>query len=219
MNFVHPTYESIISCCNMESSKASKNVHVCNWEGCNKTYPKPSKLKEHLRSHTDERPFICTYQNCNKAYRRPSHLNVHKQSAHPSSSTDTNPVTTVYKCTHIDCMAKFPNKYHLKRHFEFVHQGEHKYKCTEQGCDASFTKSYYLNRHLVNTHNQRLPYPCRYSHCPLRFTYPSRRILHEKRHEKYQEKLCGINQCPLIFISSLCLKRHISQVHSTSTLL
>ena len=44
-------------------------------EVCFKVWRKPSLLKQHMVTHSQERPFVCTVFGCGKRYSRIDHLN------------------------------------------------------------------------------------------------------------------------------------------------
>nr|VZI10976.1 unnamed protein product [Spirometra erinaceieuropaei] len=44
--------------------------HLCPYPGCGKAYSKLNKLREHVRSHTGERPYVCEHPGCNASFIR-----------------------------------------------------------------------------------------------------------------------------------------------------
>ncbi|QRW16826.1 C2H2 zinc finger [Rhizoctonia solani] len=66
------------------STVHTKKPYACTHAGCYKSYRKPSRLQEHERSHTGERPFVCS--ECGNSYLRDSHLRAHIRSHLPSSA-------------------------------------------------------------------------------------------------------------------------------------
>ncbi len=191
-------------------------THPCTWTDCGKAYSRPFKLREHMRTHTDERPYVCAHNGCDKAYRRPSHLKVHKTS-NGHCGQDENvfdeEIPAKYPCPYTSCSVILRHKYNLSRHVKLMHQQSNAFKCTEPNCESSFPKQFHLKRHLSAVHNQALPYACRYPGCPLRFSFDSRRLIHERHHETSQELTCGIQSCPLRFLNITRLKQHIRQDH------
>ena len=113
-----------------------KGRYPCTYEGCLKSYSKPSRLAEHERSHSGDvrpyshntnalpdllppqRPFICP--TCNKSYLRESHLQAHSRS-HLSYSDRP------YVCDEPGCGKRFWTTQHLRVHNE-LHNGEKPFK-------------------------------------------------------------------------------------------
>lgn len=49
----------------------------CTYPNCTKSYLKASHLKQHIRSHTGEKPYKCTWHNCNWQFTRSDELTRH----------------------------------------------------------------------------------------------------------------------------------------------
>jgi uncharacterized Zn-finger protein len=49
----------------------------CKYPECNKSYLKASHLKQHIRSHTGEKPYKCTWHNCQWQFTRSDELTRH----------------------------------------------------------------------------------------------------------------------------------------------
>ena len=58
--------------------KRKRTQHEC--DVCEKVFVSPSKLAEHMRIHTNERPYACDV--CDKAFRTSSHLKRHVRNVH-----------------------------------------------------------------------------------------------------------------------------------------
>lgn len=111
---------------------------ACTFQGCAKSYKKPSRLAEHERSHTGEvsgykaqadtfltfhyfqRPYKCTSNGCSKSYLRESHLHAH---ARTHLSVSEKP----FICSFGSCSKRYWTAQHLRRHSE-VHNGEAPFK-------------------------------------------------------------------------------------------
>ncbi|XP_062511073.1 zinc finger protein 224-like isoform X2 [Corticium candelabrum] len=52
----------------------------CDVEGCGKSFCSASKLRRHSHVHSNERPFLCSYSGCGKSFRRLDHLRNHNHS-------------------------------------------------------------------------------------------------------------------------------------------
>lgn len=124
--------------------------HACPYDGCSKTFNRQARLNEHLRSHTNTRPFKCP--RCPKDFLRDSHLKHHVKSAH-SEVRD-------YLCSHSGCGKSFATGTRLRRH-EATHSGEDKYRCSDYAdCNQTFRKKETLNRHILQAHQQAKPFQC-----------------------------------------------------------
>lgn len=66
------------------------------------------KVKGHMRSHTNERPFVCSFDGCGRAFARQ-----HDRKRHESLHNDDKP----YQC--LGCDKKFARIDGLARHREF----------------------------------------------------------------------------------------------------
>ena len=97
----------------------------CPYEDCLKTFNRPARLKDHIRSHTNERPFVCSFEECRKTFRRDTHLKHHFKSAHTNERN--------YKCEWEGCEKRFLTATRLKRHYA-VHEGREKYRVTHLTC-------------------------------------------------------------------------------------
>jgi hypothetical protein len=123
---------------------------ACHYDGCDKTFNRQARLSEHLRSHTNTRPFKCPH--CPKDFLRDSHLKHHVKSAH-SDIRD-------YTCSHTGCEKSFATGTRMRRH-EATHTGKNKYTCTGyECCDQTFRKKETLSRHILQVHEDTKPFPC-----------------------------------------------------------
>ena len=123
---------------------------ACPYDNCPKTFNRKARLDEHLRSHTNTRPFKCPH--CPKDFLRDTHLKHHVKSAH-SDIRD-------YTCSYHGCGKNFATGTRLRRH-EATHAGHDKYRCTGyEGCNQTFRKRETLNRHVLQDHHQIDPFQC-----------------------------------------------------------
>lgn len=51
--------------------------YLCTFPECNKSYFKSSHLKQHIRSHTGDKPYPCNWPNCNWKFTRSDELTRH----------------------------------------------------------------------------------------------------------------------------------------------
>ncbi|KAF7669195.1 hypothetical protein LDENG_00228350 [Lucifuga dentata] len=115
-----------------DSEDNSRRAYRCNW--CNKGFKKSSHLKQHVRSHTGEKPYRCHL--CGRAFVSAgvlkSHLNTH---------TGVKP----FKCN--VCDASFTTNGSLNRHM-IIHVKS--VKCSM--CDESFRTNLLCKKHMKKEH-------------------------------------------------------------------
>ncbi|EPB84913.1 hypothetical protein HMPREF1544_08348 [Mucor circinelloides 1006PhL] len=177
------------------SNKRRRVEYKCHY--CDKTYRKPSKVAEHERSHTGERPFVCTHVGCDKAYFRSSHLAVHQKSH--SNIKD-------FHCSFDNCTSSFATKQHLQRH-EKGHVSPH-VKCDFPGCTAEFPKRFQLRWHRAS--HEKGSHVC--SECSAAFdSLPA-----------LEKHISRVHENPILYDCSTCqksfkkwsdLRKHIQSDH------
>lgn len=195
----HGFYTSITSMSDTvagPSRPAAGKQHICTYEGCGKSYAKPAKLAQHVRSHTGERPFVCTEAGCGASYMRNEHLKAHQRQ-------HLDPKEKPFKCTQDLCDLAFWTSSQLKNHVQACHtddadlisvNGQGGYTCTEAGCDKSFNKRKNLRLHIRQDHSGYTsdhdpesaavtPFACTHAGCTMRFTTNAKRKLHLKVHQ------------------------------------
>ncbi|KAJ9425569.1 hypothetical protein QL093DRAFT_2247165 [Fusarium oxysporum] len=102
---------------------------ACTWPGCPKTFNRPARLRDHLNSHTNSRPFKCPYDGCDKDYIEDKHLKQHIKAVHT--------LERKHVCQKEGCGKSFVTGTRLKRH-QAVHEGEERFRCQDyhQGLPA-----------------------------------------------------------------------------------
>ncbi|ULU09618.1 hypothetical protein L3Y34_014187 [Caenorhabditis briggsae] len=100
----------------------------------------PSKIAEHIRTHTGEKPYQCG--ECGLMLSKASSLKTHIKRMHTAERT--------VQCTW--CNATFVNDSVRKEHEMAVHAGVKRYTCIVKGCNAVFARRCYMMRHRRNVH-------------------------------------------------------------------
>ncbi|KAA1477311.1 hypothetical protein DENSPDRAFT_875196 [Dentipellis sp. KUC8613] len=163
----------------------TKKRYHCTFDGCKKAYSKPSRLEEHERSHTGERPYVCT--TCSKSYLRETHLQAHARSHLPQSERP-------FACDEPDCDKRFWTAQHLKAHEDVIHKGEKPFKCTS--CPAAFLKHHQLRAHAATEHAPpgTKPYQCEHEGCTKSFSTNQKLRTHAKVHNETRYT-CSHDSC------------------------
>ncbi|KAI9681458.1 MAG: Strongly-conserved Zn-finger binding protein (TFIIIA) [Caeruleum heppii] len=131
---------------------SEEKTHHCHFPLCLRSFNRPARLAEHIRSHTDERPFACAYSECSKSFRREAHLSHHVKSAHTGQRD--------HACDWQGCAKKFLTATRLRRHRD-VHEGENKHRCRGYSpCRETFRKHGTLQMHVSSVHLGQKPFPC-----------------------------------------------------------
>ncbi|KAF9357839.1 hypothetical protein BGX26_002998 [Mortierella sp. AD094] len=90
-------------------SLSRTKMYECLHPDCGKAYTKPSRLAEHERTHTNERPFKCYQEGCHASFTREDHFATHLKS-HDS--------TREFRCNQQGCTKAYYTKDKLNRHLK-----------------------------------------------------------------------------------------------------
>ncbi|XP_067347964.1 histone H4 transcription factor isoform X2 [Channa argus] len=157
----------------------------CGWKDCEATVKGRPKLREHLRSHTQEKVVACP--GCGGMYASNTKLFDHiiRQSAMEVSH---------YKCPLCDMTCPSPSA--LRNHIKFRHSNEKPYSCDY--CEYSCKNLIDLRKHL-DTHSSEPAFHCDVPGCGFTSrTLGTIKIHHRREHEgsfvaRYKCHVCG--QC------------------------
>ncbi|KAJ7125020.1 hypothetical protein C8R44DRAFT_782068 [Mycena epipterygia] len=160
--------------------------YKCTHEGCDKAYSKPSRLEEHERSHSGQRPFVC--DKCSKSYLRETHLHAHARSHLPASDRP-------FVCPETKCEKRFWTAQHLRVHTDW-HNGAKPFVCPETDCQEAFAKHHQLRAHKCTAHAApgTKPYQCEHEGCTQSFATAQHLRTHSKVHNE-KRYTCAHSAC------------------------
>ena len=186
---------------------------ACTWPGCPKTFNRPARLRDHLNSHTNSRPFKCPYEDCGKDYIEDKHLKQHIKATHTHERK--------HVCQREGCGKSFVTGTRLKRH-QAVHEGADRFRC--QDCGQSFRKKETLTKHVRKDHLGQAAHLCPQAGCGEAFHSKGALNRHKEREHgeiKYWCSECAMenleddSERPVGFTSELLLQAHLKQEHQS----
>ncbi|CAL8129169.1 unnamed protein product [Orchesella dallaii] len=196
--------------------------HACIW--CDKTFKSINGLTDHLRLHTNERPFYC--KECSEVFSCLSKQNDPIFRKHGRGKEE--------KCR--VCHKLFYTSYKLDAH-RIVHTGEKPFSCPSCGkafarkgdltshsavhskdrptlsctmCPKTFATKNYLKIHVSRAHFKLRPYPCEI--CGKRYFSKEGLNVHMESH--LHEKPHKCQQCGKRYSHDSGLRGHLKRVHS-----
>ncbi|XP_061387098.1 zinc finger protein 91-like [Musca vetustissima] len=188
--------------------------YVCNV--CDRGFPHAYMLRDHLRSHSGEKPFLCS--ECGKGFTTSSSLKQHtfrhkseRQFTCPdcpkafTTRTDLSSHSVVHReksRTHVCdlCGRGFTRAFVLKQH-KMYHRNERAFSC--EFCEKRFNTNEKLQRH-TRIHTGEKPYKCKY--CEKAYCQSNELTKHLRFHLGENVYQCAL--CPQRFATVKLVKEH-----------
>ena len=126
---------------------------LCPEKGCVRHFPKLSKLKLHIFSHRNVRPYKCDKPGCEWAFHTASKLKRHQSTIHIEKDRKVKYECKLEKC--VEKVASFSTSYNLNQHLK-RHSRPLKYKCSAPGCEAAFQTKLELKSHVKSSIHRSL---------------------------------------------------------------
>ncbi|XP_041656517.1 histone H4 transcription factor [Cheilinus undulatus] len=168
----------------------------CRWKDCEATAKGRPKLREHLRSHTQEKIVACPgcggmYANNTKLFdhiiRQSAMEGQRFQCSHCSKRFATERLLRDHMRTHVShykcplCDMTVPSPSALRNHIKFRHSNERPYSC--EYCEYSCKNLVDLRKHL-DTHSSEPAFRCEVPGCG----FTSRTLITMKIHNKREHE-------------------------------
>ncbi|KAL8460091.1 hypothetical protein ACS0TY_031853 [Phlomoides rotata] len=221
-----------------EEKGHDKKLNVC--EECGASFQKPAHLKQHMQSHSIERPFICSVDDCQSSYRRKDHLTRHmlqhqgklfdcrvdgckrtfayqgNMTRHVNEFHDESVSAEVehpkeYICSEHGCGKVFKYPSKLLKHEEsHVMLNSVEALCAEPGCMKYFSNEQCLKEHIRSCHQYIICDKCGTKQ--LKKNIKRHMRMHEEGHSSERIK-CSFKGCSLTFSTTSNLNQHVKAVH------
>ncbi|XP_007904889.1 histone H4 transcription factor [Callorhinchus milii] len=186
--------------CTDRETLPNKNKTIpCCWKGCDACFRVKFKLREHLRSHTQEKIVSCP--NCGGMF-----SNNTKFYDHVRRQTSIEQKT--FPCQH--CDKHFANERLLRDH---VRNHVNQFKCPL--CDMTCTTFSSLRTHIKFRHCDERPYPCDFCENSFKNLYDLRK--HIETHSDEPTYHCSSEGCEFTARTVQTLKQHYRKVHEGET--
>jgi len=171
----------------------------CRWRGCSRVDTAVSKIKEHMRTHSQERQVGCP--TCGGMF-----ANRIKFLDHCLRQQVGEKAFTCHTCG-----KKFTIERHLRDHMR-IHISH--YKCPH--CDMTCTSPSTLTNHIRYRHTEAKPFSCEF--CDYRGKTQADIKSHLRVHYNEVEIRCPEEDCKFVCRSKITMKQHHNSVHSANSL-
>ncbi|CAB1349045.1 unnamed protein product [Coregonus sp. 'balchen'] len=177
-----------------EITEGLQQAIFCSWKGCDAFFKIKYRLREHLRSHTQERLVACPTCGCMFSSNTKFFDHIHRQ-AEPEESL---------VCEH--CDKGFANERLLRDH---VRQHVNHIKCPL--CDMTCTSLATLKIHIKFRHCDERPFPCDFCESSFKNQHDLRK--HMETHNEGAAYHCSVEGCDYSSRMAHTMNQHYKRVH------
>ncbi|XP_071396713.1 histone H4 transcription factor [Centroberyx affinis] len=183
-----------VQCTEQQPLSHQQQALFCHWRGCDAFFKIKYRLREHLRSHTQERVVACPTCGCMFSSNTKFFDHLHRQ-AEPQVSL---------VCEH--CGKGFANQRLLRDH---VRQHVNHIKCPL--CDMTCTTLATLKIHIKFRHCDERPFPCDFCESSFKNQHDLRK--HMETHNEGAAYHCTVEGCDYSSRMAHTMNQHYKRVH------
>uniref|UniRef100_A0AAY4AHV2 C2H2-type domain-containing protein n=1 Tax=Denticeps clupeoides TaxID=299321 RepID=A0AAY4AHV2_9TELE len=181
-------------CAELQPLPDQQHALFCSWRGCDAFFKIKYRLREHLRSHTQERLVACPTCGCMFSSNTKFFDHMHRQAQPVDSLT----------CEH--CEKGFANERLLRDH---VRQHVNHIKCPL--CDMTCTSLATLKIHIKFRHCDERPFPCDFCESSFKNQHDLRK--HMETHNEGAGYHCSVEGCSYSSRMAHTMSQHYKRVH------
>ncbi|CAI9722690.1 histone H4 transcription factor-like [Octopus vulgaris] len=196
---------------------------ACQWEGCDVNVKSKHKLREHLRSHTQQKLVACP--NCGGLFSSRTkffdHLERQKdvqcyQCSYCNKKFQTERLMRDHVRIHVNCYKcplcdmTCPNPHGLRNHLRYKHTSERQYNCLE--CDYRSKTPSDLRRHM-ETHSENTIMCHVKGCCFVTRLYQCLASHYQKTHQGIDTHRFACHICEAFFTRGSLLTKHLKKTH------
>lgn len=176
---------------------------ICLWQGCNREFGNHYKVRDHIRSHTQEKLIACP--TCGGMFASRTKFFDHIQRQTPINEDKEEGFSCDY------CNRKMKTERLLRDHMR--HHVNH-YKCPY--CDMTCPTPSGLQTHVLYRHSDAKPYSCQYCDYKCKAQRDLRK--HLETHSTVLAFTCSYEGCNYASRSHTCYINHIRRKHENKNL-
>ncbi|TRY93943.1 hypothetical protein DNTS_025226 [Danionella cerebrum] len=185
-------------CTELQPLPDRQQALFCSWSGCDSFFKIKYRLREHLRSHTQERLVACPTCGCMFSSNTKFFDHIQRQAEPEDSLT----------CEH--CDKAFSNERLLRDH---VRQHVNHIKCPL--CDMTCTSLSTLKIHIKFRHCDERPFPCDFCESSFKNQHDLRR--HMETHNEGAAYHCNVEGCGYSSRMAHTMSQHYKRMHESES--